>query len=200
MNNVDQALEAASDAETQVKALIAEAAMAGDYGTLDRLVVAAKAIGEALKALGDDSISPTAPTSESTMSVAKSSAEVEKRKPRKKRKQYPKFVRSGNDLVKIGWSKKEKKEYQHKSPRSVLNALSGVLASGPADGTTTEQLLATTATDGRQIPSYQIYLCIAWLRHSGVIESIGRKSYRIVIADYSTNVLDCLFSELPESE
>jgi hypothetical protein len=42
---------------------------------------------------------------------------------RNKLGQYPSFVREGDNLVKIGWSKTQKAEYEHKSPKRLLAVL-----------------------------------------------------------------------------
>src|SRR5690242_12483328 len=44
-------------------------------------------------------------------------------------REYPKFLREGENLVKIGWSKTAKAEYEHKSPKRVLEVLASSLVS-----------------------------------------------------------------------
>src|SRR4051812_46307346 len=37
--------------------------------------------------------------------------------------EYPRFHRRGDELVKIGWSKSDRKEYHHRAPKRALDAL-----------------------------------------------------------------------------
>jgi hypothetical protein len=95
---------------------------------------------------------------------------------------YPKFIRDGENLVKIGWSKKEKTQYEHKSPKSVLGPLLESLLAAGGDGhrfTTDDVLPLREAGDGTEIPSYQSYLCLAWLRSEELIEQHGRQGYSL---------------------
>lgn len=95
---------------------------------------------------------------------------------------YPKFLRDGDQLIKIGWSKKEKAQYEHKAPKSVLGPLLQSLLAAGGDGhrfTTDDVLPLGEAGDGLEIPSYQSYLCIAWLRSEELIVQHGRQGYSL---------------------
>jgi len=105
---------------------------------------------------------------------------------KKNRPAYPKFMRDGDHLVKIGWSKKEKAQYEHKSPKSVLGQLLESLLAAGREGhrfTTEDVLPLYEAADGSEIPSYQAYLCLAWLRSESLIEQHGRQGYSLVKPD-----------------
>lgn len=95
---------------------------------------------------------------------------------------YPRFFRSVDDLVKIGWSKRERTEYQHKAPHSVLALLIRKLAVAGAGGRmfTANELFPLTTDHGIEIPIYQGYLCLAWLRSEGLIQPHGRQGYTII--------------------
>ncbi len=93
---------------------------------------------------------------------------------------YPKFVRDGDVLVKIGWSKKGRTEYEHRAPRIVIDQIVGAIAKLGANGVrfSVEQLLPLLgASDGEGTPNYQTYLCIAWLREQALLEQRGRQGY-----------------------
>jgi hypothetical protein len=94
---------------------------------------------------------------------------------------YPRFFRSADDLVKIGWSKRERAEYQHKAPQSVLALLIRKLAVAGAGGRmfTANDLFPLTTDHGIEIPIYQAYLCLAWLRNEGLIQPHGRQGYTV---------------------
>jgi hypothetical protein len=94
---------------------------------------------------------------------------------------YPQFVRDGEWLVKIGWSKSEGRPYEHKAPHGVLNTLVKTLVSAGADGKrfTVEPLLPLTDASGAEIPDYQAYLTLAWLRSIGLVVQHGRQGYSL---------------------
>jgi hypothetical protein len=98
-----------------------------------------------------------------------------------KRESYPRFFKKGNLLIKVGWSKREKAEYKHKAPRSVVDsvveALRGVArGQGPI---TIPDLLPLKSSSGEELPSYQVYLCLAWLRKLSLIDQHGREGYTV---------------------
>jgi hypothetical protein len=95
---------------------------------------------------------------------------------------YPQFVREGDNLVKIGWSKADKSEYQHKSPKAALDALVGSLEKIGAGGKrfAMESVIPLmTSEDGSEIPPYQVYLCLAWLRRISAVTQHGRQGYSL---------------------
>lgn len=102
-----------------------------------------------------------------------------------KKKQYPRFKREGDDtLVKIGWSKSERSQYEHRSPRRVADLLIDRIADVANDGKrfTTDELLPLRDTDNNpngEVPSYQVYLCLAWLVMEGIIDRHGRQGYTL---------------------
>jgi hypothetical protein len=95
---------------------------------------------------------------------------------------YPQFVREGDSLVKIGWSKSEGKTYEHKAPRGVLRALVQALVRSGSGGArfTVEALLPLKEiAGGSDIPDYQTYLTLAWLRSAGLVIQHGRQGYSL---------------------
>ncbi len=94
---------------------------------------------------------------------------------------YPKFARDGNTLVKIGYSRREKKEYEHRSPLSALEAVASH-AARVADRQgrfTSDDLMPVSDADGDDLPSYQSYLCLAFLRDRDLVLRDGRSQYCI---------------------
>lgn len=94
---------------------------------------------------------------------------------------YPRFAREGDDLVKVGWSKSRDDEYAQRADRSQVEAVSSWLADrGPTSAPISiDDILAIRETDGSEIPSYQVYVVLAWLRQQGLVERIGRKGYAV---------------------
>lgn len=98
---------------------------------------------------------------------------------RKRRITYPRFFREGDFLLKVGWSKTGRCEYEHKAHCTVLRKLAQALEAAN-DGNaaiSTETLFPLKTDSGDQIPSYQAYLCLAWLKEKGLVRQLGRKGY-----------------------
>jgi len=105
-----------------------------------------------------------------------------KKRARTRREEYPKFLRDGENLVKIGWSKKDREPYEHKAPKRVLDLLLISLLEAGRNGNrfTMEDILPLNdAEEGGEIPSYQAYLCLAWLRSEKEVEQHGRQGYSL---------------------
>ena len=99
-----------------------------------------------------------------------------------KSSEYPKFRADGEHLVKIGWSKSKKKEYEHRAPKRVLEELARFLgeASKKTARFSMEDVLPLgDPDDGRELPSYQVYLCLAWLRHIDLVQKHGKDGYSL---------------------
>jgi len=108
------------------------------------------------------------------------------------RKDYPKFAREKDALIKVGWSKKGRKEYEHRAPKHLLDLLTSSVQHLAVNGArfTVEQLLPLAdPEDETETPSYQTYLCIAWLREHNLLEQHGRQGYSVPhVADLGSRV------------
>jgi hypothetical protein len=96
--------------------------------------------------------------------------------------EYPRFHRERDELVKIGWSKKQKAEYRHKAPKAVVLLVVQALQQKGSGGErfTFEELLPfRDRGTGADVPSYQAYLALAWLRHENLIVQHGRQGYSL---------------------
>jgi hypothetical protein len=107
------------------------------------------------------------------------SASARARAPRKG--VYPKFFREGDWLVKVAWSKKDRGEYQHKAPRRVGELLVAAIARQAQDGGlfTSEDIFPLKDPQGGEVPSYQAYAALAWLRQAGLVQAHGRRGYTV---------------------
>jgi len=104
-------------------------------------------------------------------------------KSKTKKANYPKFHRERDELVKIGWSKKRKAEYRHKAPKAVVHSVAEGLQRRGATGErfTFEELLPFRDRETQaELPSYQTYLTLAWLRQENLIVQHGRQGYSLV--------------------
>lgn len=169
------ALSALRQAEEGLKSAIQQAVSAEDYQAVDELNSWVKAI----KALHSSAavipagVAPTADTRPVPPVIAAA---------RNKAKQYPKFFRQGDQLVKLGWSKKDRKEYIHKAPRaSVIATASSIQKAASGKKVfSADQFLPVLSADGQsEVPGYQAYLSLAWFRALGLVDQKGRQGYSI---------------------
>lgn len=176
------------EAETRLRQLTGEAIEGGDYLTTIKLAELAKTINAMISSIENHEkcrITQVPYNDPSLSIVPMRTSAITKTSRRRLQKSkvgssYPKFLKTPDQLVKIGWSKQEKSEYHHKAPREVVDLVVRSLAQKYVSG----KLLATqdlmplhNPDDGSEIPSYQVYLCLAWLRQIGLISPVGRQGY-----------------------
>jgi hypothetical protein len=113
---------------------------------------------------------------------------------------YPRFERDRDKLVKIGWSKKDRREYEHRAPRSAVFAVAATLSSigHPGKVFAMEDILPVKGSAGDEIPSYQAYLALAWFRHTGAVEERGKDGYAVARASLTTETLTSAWDNLPQ--
>jgi hypothetical protein len=135
--------------------------------------------GEASRTLSTAAELPTEPQY-SEVKLDHPHSKTLRRAPRKG--EFPKFMRDEGNLYKIGWSKADKSTYEHKAPKDVLLALLSklkVVAAKKRRFTMEQVLPLNRAGDYAELPSYQVYLCLAWLRKLGLVTQHGRKGYSV---------------------
>jgi hypothetical protein len=104
--------------------------------------------------------------------------------------------------VKIGWSKKERKEYEHKAPRRVIDALAAAIARHGHNGRrfTTEQIMPIKDPEtGDDLPGYQVYVALNWLKTAGLLDKHGRQGYTATKPATLPDTLARAWQKLPES-
>lgn len=114
-------------------------------------------------------------------------------------KSYPRFDRDGDKLVKIGWSKRAREEYEHRAPFVVAELLVSAIRKKVTEGelfSTTDIFPLTTAGGGGTVPNYQAYLALKWLHMEGVISKHGRDKYAIEPGKISDGTLRQLWQQL----
>lgn len=170
MSTIDSAKKIITACEHSLRDLLSEAAKEGDYSSLSAIAHWAKSIS----ALIDTSF-PVASPKRSNRDSEKTSKE----RPLKVKTQYPYFKRSNDSLYKIGWSKKSKNEYRHNiSYETVVDIVKHFMKEMQTENIyATEDLLPVTDRTGQEIPSYQVYICIAWLKEIGLLSQNGRQGY-----------------------
>jgi hypothetical protein len=113
---------------------------------------------------------------------------------------YPRFKREDETLVKIGWSKSDKATYEHRSPKSILQNLARRIQEVGGNGLrfTTEQLLPLHDENGAELPSYQCYLCLAWLVADGLVDRHGRQGYTLHGPGDLNEAIEVAWQSLPK--
>jgi hypothetical protein len=96
---------------------------------------------------------------------------------------YPRFLARRGTLYRVAWSRKTKSEYEHKVPKDNVTAIVQAMAAAADAGVepvTVDAILArVNRMNAVQVPQYQVYLVIGWLRYAKHIEQVGRDGYRI---------------------
>lgn len=127
---------------------------------------------------------------------------VSRRNSSKRADHYPRFERDGDKLVKVGWSKKNEEAYEHRAPKDAIMRFREHLTEKFDAGAmfTMEELLPVPTTNGGEVPSYQAYLALAWLRDRGAIRKKGRDGYTYSERAIDEAGLEELWAALPERE
>jgi len=180
MDAIESGKQILAKAEESLRKLVAEAAEGGQYDAVVTLADWAKALRE----LGSVSKSPMAEP-KSVRSAPPPVASLPPKAGRNGRagraKKYPQFFREKDSLVKVAWSKSSRLEYEHKAPWPVTLQLVSAVADRIARShlISMEQVLPLRNSDGEEVPSYQSYLCLAWLRELGLVRQHGRQGYSV---------------------
>lgn len=165
----------------QLKGLTEAALTDGDFDSVIYVTTILKRLSNLQLGPATASEASAAEDSESLNRAAGNPAPpVSRRTPAKPKTKtgYPRFRREGSYLVKVGWSKKSREEYEHRALADVVLAIAAGFDDKSIEGrTVSADELATATTDGQEIPSYQLYLALAWLRSERLLNRIGRKGY-----------------------
>jgi hypothetical protein len=201
MSIVERAAAVLAKAESDLKELLALAAQEGDYAAILRIAAWARSVHDL--SAGGNKVSAVlySPSGRGHAQVAGNG--VRSKPPassRVKGKHAPTFFRSGDELVLQALSKREMREYRHKASYAVLEALRRVMEEKGAGGrvfTTDEILPVRHLGSEEEVPNYQAYVGISFLKHTGAIEQHGRSGYSIPNStDFATTV-DRLWKNLP---
>jgi hypothetical protein len=185
MDSVDRAADILAQAEKALRELAAKAVESGEYTNVLKITSWAKGVQELV---GGKAPPPPPPVKGKKRSA-----------PAKPKAEYPRFFRKGDTLVRIAWSKRQRSEYQHKAPHSVVLVTADAVIKAGKDGRifSTEDFLPVHETDGSEVPSYQVYLVIALLKLVGLIDQHGRQGYSVPRLDEFKDALKGVWEKLP---
>lgn len=171
-------IEILNKTESDIQEMIIEAAQAGDYRSVDM----ARAAAVNIKNLRTQISNPADKANPMSMKgVSRAKRKAASRKGAKT--DYPQFKVTKDTLIRIGWSKKQRREYIHKAPRFVfeqtVKAMTALSQSGAGPFTAEQIIEHIDSMESETIPSYQIYVVIGLLRRTNCIKQLGRDGYDI---------------------
>ncbi len=189
---LDQARLALTEAENAVRRILSAASKKGAYDEVSVLSDVARLFGHMRERLeagsaGDGKVDRLSGADSPTRDDGPVSHEL--RRPHngqpRERARAPTFVRDGVDLIKIGWSRTKGSDYEHRAPLDVAHlAVKSILKAGGAKRlVSSNKFLPLVDSDDVEVPSYQSYLCIAWLVQEGFLGRHGRRGYTVFDAD-----------------
>jgi len=177
-DQAEKIIEILTKTESDIQEVIIEAAQAGDYRSVD----IARATAVNIKNLRTQIMNPVSKTKiKSSQNKPHSERKASKRK--RKKSEYPKFKITNETLIRIGWSKKQRREYTHKTPRLVFDKTikaMALLAQSEAGPFLAENIIEqANSNESEEIPSYQVYVVIGLLKQTNCIKQVGRDGYDI---------------------
>jgi len=190
------------DTEAGLRQLAAEAVSAGDYAGIIKIAALAKTISELVRSTSLEGSTRNVSVAPKANRAGKAVGPTRRPSTRPvERKEFPRFFRREDQLIRIAWSKREKKEYSHKVPYAALKALVEAFAKAGREGRvfTTDQVLPIRdLADGSEIPNYQSYVCISWLKQTGLIDQHGRQGYSVPRLTEFQNAVESIWLTLPK--
>lgn len=121
---------------------------------------------------------------------------------RRQANEYPRFERHADRLIKLGWSKKDRSIYEHRVPFAAIRPIIEKLVSSFGKGgfLRMEAVLPIVLEDRTEVPSYQAYLVLAWLRELGVVQRHGNDGYKLLRKRLNENDVEEFLKQTPERE
>ena len=200
MELLDRATGLLRRTEAELRRIVSDAATAGDYGSVVQVTAWARGLSEMLHGVSPQKLNAGRESTATTLSKKGQRAPRNALAHAPPANGYPRFFRQGDRVVRVAWSKREKKEYEHKAPAAVLRALTLSIANKGADGRvfSMEELLPIHDGEGAEVPAYQAYAGLALLRHVGLIEQHGRQGYSTDRPAELWSTVEGVLKNLPE--
>jgi len=206
MKTIQEARSVLADAEKSLRDLMQRELQAQRYSDLPELAGMADGLAKLASRTMSAHTEPTlemSAQSSNTPKVAQTSPSSRKSRPKRRasKADYPRFERDDDKLVKVGWSKKHRKEYEHRAPRDAVEAFARYLCGSVHEGHVfvVEELLPVPDLNSEDdVPTYQIYLALKWLQDIGAVEKKGRDGYVLRNNGLSDGVIEEFWAELPK--
>jgi hypothetical protein len=184
------------NAEEALRKLIHEALAQGRYQDVSGLAALADALAHLHNSTdGNGEASTSAQRQQGNSSVAE-----ERQGRRLAARAFPRFERDGDKLVKIAWSKRNRAEYEHRAPRAIVEILIEKIRKKKGEGAKFEapEILPLKDKAAKDVPSYQAYLALAWLRQEGLVVKYGRDHYAMKPGVATRERIADLWEALPQ--
>lgn len=206
-----EAIQVARRAESEVRALIEKAVRGGQYQEIADLAAVAQDLVDLRKRLEDTtdgtggSVDPVAGEVDSLERSSSPRARKRKKSSTKgglaaklRDTEYPRFLRDQDKLVKVGWSERETSTYEHRAPFEAIRVVIQKIEAfaRKSDAFRMEDVLPIQVK-GNEVPSYQAYLALAWLRKSSLVDRSNKNSYIVKSAHDLLKTVDRLWKSLP---
>lgn len=208
MTGTEWLKDAIAKLDAEARRLLTQAAAEGRFDDLSHLTPVAKDIAALAERWARGTRTPPAanksvPEDEPRLELPPAEHSGTPRKTsRTKKSEYPQFVREKDDLVKVGWSVRDKGPYEHRVPKLVLEAVVQVVAKRGKSGHrfAMDEIIkdiATSAGSG-SFPSYQIYAAMSWLKWAGMVLQHGRQGYTVVRPQTFGSSVQTAWHSLPQ--
>ena len=177
-NQIEKILGILTKCESDLREVIVEAAQEGDYRSVDTARAAAVNVHDLRTRIAN-------PFSKLESKSANQASDRKKKSASRKgiKSKYPKFEVKNDTLIRIAWSKKQRREYTHKAPRFVFNetvkAMAALAQSGAGPFMAEQIIEQVNNMESEAVPSYQVYIMIGLLRKTKCIKQVGREGYSI---------------------
>lgn len=194
MDTIQEARKILIEAEASLRQLMEKALKQQRYADVREIA----SIAQALARVNDGQM-VTAVSSSEGVGDARSRRSLSPRQSSKSKGDYPRFAKDGDKLVKIGWSKRNGRSYEHRAPVSIVKDIVRQLAGRVKHGEVfvVENLIPVVdSASGAEIPAYQVYMTLAWLREVGSIEKKGRDGYVLNGAGLAGDEFEALWAEV----
>lgn len=194
--------------EFRLRELISGAAADGRYEEVARLAELTNQVGALVPAAAVSPAHPNAANAaaEAVLNVRESRGSARRgsgaKKTTSRASDYPSFCRQGDSLVKVGWSASTKREYEHRVPKSGVDALVKYLVGRRANQfplSVEAMVEALRGEENAEILGYQVYVVVAWLKREGWLAANGRHGYTLQRPKgvAVTSIVDELWAQLP---
>lgn len=167
-------------AEKDLLQLLSEAATRGDYRGID----AARAAAQGVRTIASSIEKGTSRNSTDSKQRGRRGSRRSRSAANRRSgdaPDYPRFSIKNDRLYKIGWSKKRRREYVHKLPKSVFDRVTQAMVSLQASGSgphAGQEIIERAKSLGSiPLPDYQVYVVLAWLKATDLVHQIGRDGY-----------------------
>jgi hypothetical protein len=181
-----KAVAALNGAEKQLREIAGEALGQGDYGSVELITQWAKVLSDlqppSPARIDRETVrTRPLPSSENSSSAAMAAAAS------RDAATFPRFERQAKRLVKLGWSERDKRIYEHRAPFEAVEEICRrfVEKAGTKRILKVDKILPIKTDDGEEIPSYQVYLVLKWLQLHGIVQKQGKDGYVIADPDFN---------------